>query len=149
MLEALERADSHSLRARGIALRYGDTAKETLGIDLDDKAIHEAMLLLSDVNYVSFKELPEGTSGSILTDVEVLGRGKQALGEWPRFEILITPSTLARLLDKLAEQPNLDEEQRGILRRAAEYLRTLPLTLTQAASVQAGIQLARIPFGLE
>jgi hypothetical protein len=146
VLQALDRADEHDLHERGLLLGYSG-AKETLNLDLDDPAVHEAMLLLSDLNYVAFNEKPEGSTGTHLQDVEVRGEGKQALGEWPRFELLLTPSTLGALLEMMAEQAE-SEEERSLFKEAADYVRSLPVPLIQSAGVAVSIQLARAAFGL-
>jgi hypothetical protein len=77
----------------------------------------------------------------------VTGEGQQARGEWPRFEMLMTPSTLAVLLEKMAERA-ASEEQRTILKRAADYVRTLPGPAVRAAGVAVAIHLFRGAVGL-
>jgi hypothetical protein len=49
--------------------------------------------------------------------------GKQALGDWPRFDLFVDPETLASILDRLADlAPNAEEAESrrsaaGLIRR--------------------------------
>jgi hypothetical protein len=52
--------DNATIRDAGLFLDAGDHGRQALGLDLDDRAIHEAMILLADASYVQFREQPEG-----------------------------------------------------------------------------------------
>lgn len=147
VLEALAATDNATVRDAGLYLGPGNNGQQALGVDVDDRGIHEAMLLMADANYVQFTEQLEGGGSAFLQDPRVTGEGQQALGEWPRFELLMTPSTLAVLLEKMAEQAD-SEEKRTILKRAAAYVRTLPATAVRSAGVAIGIHLLRGAGGL-
>ena len=60
----------------------------------------------------------------MITHFQVTGRGQQALGEWPLFDQIASPETLALLLERLAEEAPSDEEANN-LRKAATYARSL------------------------
>jgi hypothetical protein len=63
-----------------------------------------------DVGYVEHGEVsyyrPSGVS---FTGLRVTGRGPQVLGEWPRFEAMVSPATLAGLVERLADYTPGDE----------------------------------------
>jgi hypothetical protein len=146
VLEALGAADAHDLHERGLFLGYGNSARERLGVDLDDRAVHEALLLLRDENHVAFEEEPESTNSVYIQNLEVTGKGQEALGGWPRFNMLLTPSTLGALLDVMAEQAE-SEDERTLLRRAADYARSLPGPMLLQAGVTVSVQLVRVALG--
>lgn len=146
VLEALASTDNATVR-EALFLGPGDNAKQALGLDLDDRAIHEALLLLGDADYVEFTEGHEGGGTAFVQDIRVTGRGEQVRGEWPRFELLLTPSTLGVLLEKMAEQAD-SAEQRSILNRAADYVRTLPGPAVRAAGIAVGSHLVRGALGI-
>jgi hypothetical protein len=60
---------------------------------------------------------------------------------------VLTPSTLGVLLDKMAEQADSDE-QRTILKRAADYVRTLPGPAVRAAGIRVDSHLAHSALGI-
>ncbi|HEV7529183.1 MAG TPA: hypothetical protein VGO29_09835 [Solirubrobacteraceae bacterium] len=67
-------------------------------------AAHDTILQLSDAGYVEFKNLSyEIAGGAHISGLHITGRGLQVLGEWPRFEAIVSPLTLAALLEALAE----------------------------------------------
>ncbi len=62
--------------------------------------------------------------GAHLTRVAVSGAGYQALGEWPLFDEITSPETMALLLEHLADEAPTEEETAN-MRHAARYVRSL------------------------
>jgi hypothetical protein len=83
----------------------------------------------------------------LITHFQVTGRGQQALGEWPLFDQLASPDTLALLLERLAEEAPSDEEARN-LQRAASYARGLAGSALRSAAIAALAHVARAHIGL-
>jgi hypothetical protein len=85
--------------------------------------VYLAVETLRDAGYLASDEGQWSSGGGFtITRVQVTGRGKQALGLWPRFDALGSPGELASILDALAEAAPTDEEA-GNLRRAASAVR--------------------------
>lgn len=133
--------------ADGILMLGHGRGGEALGLEMDDAVIHRAILLLLDEDYIEAHAEYETGPGAILTGLRVTGRGQQALGEWPRFELLTTPSTLALMLEHLSEQAG-SEEDRSVLRRAAGYVRGLSKESVRGAIVRAGVIITRQQLGI-
>jgi len=102
-----------------------DHAAETLGLDLSNAEIHQALHTLADADYIT-----GDYKAGLFSHLRVTGRGKQALGEWPLFTE-VTPATLAALLDRLADEAPTDEEVDNA-RQAATYIRSLPTAAFKA-----------------
>jgi hypothetical protein len=75
----------------------------------------------------------EASGGVTFTNILVTGRGMQALGQWPLFEEITSPPTLAAFLERLAERAE-NPEDADILRRTADYVRSLSGAVLQAAA---------------
>ena len=146
VLRALATTDDENVRNGFLMLRLGRTG--TLELSLADQEIHEAVLVLADVGYVEGNEPSYDTGGgATFTRFRVTGRGQQALGQWPLFHDLISPETMAELLDRLAEEAPSDEESEN-LRRAANYIRKVSSGVVRAAGTAATSQLLRNALGL-
>jgi hypothetical protein len=147
VLQAIASAKSGRLADGYVGLGRG-RASAALGLDLDEAEIHRAILLLKDAGYIEcelkYEWGPEPSAR--VSGLQVTGRGQQAIGEWPRFELLTTPSTLALMLEQLAEQVPADDQRP--LRKAAAYVRSLSVETVRTAIVTAGITLARDAAGL-
>ncbi len=134
-------------------LRHGFLSIESYGseaipLELEPGALHDSTLRLGDAGYVEFADLAyEGGGGASFTGFRVTGRGQQAIGEWPLFDSVASPLTLALLLERLAEYVPTDEEATN-LRRAATYVRSLGAGTLKAAAITATSQLARLALGL-
>jgi hypothetical protein len=120
---------------------------ETLGLDLDGHQIHDAILTLLDMDYVEAQVQYESGPGASFTHLRVTGRGQQALGEWPLFDEIASPDTLALFLERLAEEAPTDEEESN-LRRAAVYIRNLGVPALRALAVGAIAHAARAALNL-
>jgi hypothetical protein len=118
-----------------------------LGLDLTFEEIYDAVLTLSDAGYVEGEVQHEGGRSALLTQFQITGRGYQALGEWPLFDELASPQTLALLLDRLAEEAPTREEASNF-RRAARYARGLTASTLRAALIAALAHVARAHVGL-
>jgi hypothetical protein len=110
-------------RGRGSGLR----------LDLDDEELFAGMLALRDAGFVAADIREEASAGVVFTNVLVTGRGMQALGEWPLFEQLASPPTLAALLDRLADQ-TADPDEAAALKGAANHVRSLGGEVLRAAA---------------
>jgi hypothetical protein len=91
------------------------------------------MLTLRDAGFVTADRREEASAGVVFTNVLVTGPGMQALGQWPLFEEITSPPTLAAFLDRLADQA-ADPEEAAALRGAASYVRSLSGELLRAAA---------------
>ena len=145
VLQALAKSTDEDLREGFLSL--GGTGGKRLGLDdLADDEIHDAILTLGDAGYVEARVEYHTGGGAIFTHLRLTGRGLQALGEWPLFDEISSPETLAMLLEHLAEEAPSDEEEAN-LRRAARYARSVSASTLKAAAVGATSQLARIALG--
>jgi hypothetical protein len=142
VLRALAASDDNNL-AHGF-LNVEDRA---LGLDLSAGEIHDAVFTLGDVGYVEGEPGYSSGPSAMFTHLSVTGRGQQALGEWPLFDEISSPETLALLLERLAEQAP-SEEEADSLRRAATYARGVGAATLRAAAVSALTQLAKTGLGL-
>ncbi len=146
VLRALATSDDENLRNGYLHLSTLSDS-EPLGLDLTAGEFHDAILTLGDAGYVEASRGYEGGPGVLFTHLRVTGRGQQALGEWPLFDEIASPETLALLLERLAEEAPSDEEA-GNLRRAAKYTRSVGTASLRAVVVSALSQLARAGMGL-
>ena len=146
VLRALADSRDESVRAGHLDLN-ASRERGTLGLDLSDSEIHDALLTLGEADYVNFQLHPESGFGALFTHLQVTEAGYQALGEWPFFTE-VTPATLAELLERFAaEAPS--EEEAANARHAADYVRRLSGDAFKAAvrtmiaeSIKAGVRLA-------
>jgi hypothetical protein len=143
VLRALATTDDDQLRHGALDLSSGEEANP-LDLDLPAAEIHDAVLALCDADYVDAVVAYEGGGGvgGMFTHLAVTGRGQQALGEWPLFDEIASPATLALFLERLAEEAPTDEEASN-LRRAAAYVRQLGIPTLRAAVVGSLVALAR------
>jgi hypothetical protein len=146
ILKALETpADPQLAQSKILSLGHGGA--QALGVDLADDAVYDTILQLGDAEYVSWDELSRsGGRGAHFLGLRVTGRGLQVLGQWPRFELLISPLTFAALLDALADYAPDDEAKS--MRRAADIVRSIAATAFKSLILGAGGQLARNALGL-
>jgi hypothetical protein len=99
------------------------TAPHGMLPSLTDAQVHRAVETLRDAAYVDSDEGMWSTGGGVSwARFQVTGRGKQALGLWPRFDALGDPQELAAILDALAENAPT-QEQASYLKRAAGAVR--------------------------
>lgn len=118
-----------------------------LGLDLTIEEIYDAVLTLSDAGYVEGQLQHEGGRSVLLSRFQITGRGYQALGEWPLFDELASPQTLALLLERLADEAPTREEASNF-RRAARYVGGLTASTLRSAAIGALAHVARVHFGL-
>jgi hypothetical protein len=146
LLQVLANPSDDRVRGGFLSLGRG-RAEKNLGIELSDDATHDTILQLADAGYVEFKDITyESPYGAHFSGLHVTGRGMQVLGEWPRFEALVSPLTFAALLETLAEFATPDEA--GQMRRAAAVVRRLGGTALRSLAMGAGGQLLRNAIGL-
>lgn len=86
--------------------------------------------------------------GAHFTQLAMTGGGYQALGEWPLFDEITSPETLARLLEHLAEEAPTEEETQN-MRRAAGYVRSVGGDAFRRFVVGAMAALIRAQVGLD
>lgn len=146
VLRALTTSDDTYVREGHLTIGHG-RGKEALGLDLTDGEIYDSILTLGDAGYVDFRVQLETGPGAHFTSLTVEGRGQQALGEWPLFDTIASPETLALLLERLAEEAPTDEEADN-MRRAATYVRKLGGPALQAFVTGAMATLARGMMGI-
>jgi hypothetical protein len=145
VLEALATSDDENVRQGFLLLSSSEGT--SLGLNLTVEEIYDAILTLGDVNYVEGEIQREGGSSVVITHFQVTGRGQQALGEWPLFDQIASPETLALLLERLAEEAPSDEEAKN-LRRAARYAGSLAASSLRSVAIAALAHLARAGIGL-
>lgn len=143
VLRALEDPQDYHLKDGVLFVGLGERGVETLGVDMEEGELFETLFQLRDLGYVEFGEPTYETGpGAAFMDLRITGRGLQVLGEWPRFEAMISPATLAEIVDRLAEFAP-DEEQKQGFQRVAAYLRSKGAGGLKATAIAAGAQLAR------
>jgi hypothetical protein len=148
-----ERRDLPVLKALATSndenLRHGflSVADNALGLDLTAGELHDAIFALNDVQFVEGEVGYESGPSAHFTHLTVTGRGQQALGEWPLFDELTSPETLALFLERLADEASTDEEADS-MRRAARYARSLGAGTLRAAIIGVLAQLAKAAMGL-
>jgi hypothetical protein len=143
VLRALATSEDENVR-QGV-LNLGD--EQPLPLEMSTAEVYDAVLTLRNAGYIEGDVQHEGPSGALVTNFQVTGRGQQALGEWPWFDELASPATLALLLERLAEEASSPEEI-GSLRRAAAYARGLTGATLRAAAIASLAHVARVGLGL-
>ncbi len=119
VLRALEASSDDRVRDGFLSIGRG-RAEKNLGVELSDDAAHDTILQLDDAGYVEFKNVSyESGGGAHFSGLHITGRGLQVLGQWPRFEAIISPLTFAALLDAPAEFAPADEATE--MKRAANF----------------------------
>jgi hypothetical protein len=112
-----------------------------------DDTIHDTILQLGDLGYVEYNDMSYTTRGSAtFVGLRVTGRDLQVLGEWPRFEALVSPATLAAVVDQLADYAAPEEASR--MKRAAGAIRRVGAAGLRSAAIGIGSQLLRGALGL-
>ncbi len=119
-----------------------------LGLALPAGVIQETILQIAEAGYVECDVTHEigGGHGMIFAGPRVTGRGLQILGEWPRFEVMISPATLATLVETLAEYATPDDAEQ--MHHAAAVIRRIATTGLRSVVFGAGGQLLRHALGL-
>jgi hypothetical protein len=146
VLQALQSPTDPSVRDGFLSLGRG-RAEKNLAVALSDDSVHDTILQLADAGYVAFKDITyEGGGGAHISGLHVTGRGLQVLGQWPRFEVLVSPPTLAALLETLADYAPQDEAED--MRRAASFVRRVGASTLKSLAFGAGSQLLRGALGL-
>ncbi len=146
VLQALATSEDDYVRQGYVMLGAG-RGSNSLGLELNDGEIHDSILALQDAGYVDFNRQYESGPGAHFTNFAITGRGQQALGEWPLFDTIASPETMALMLERLAEEAPSDEEAEN-LRRAARYVRTLSGPALRAFATGAIATLARGMIGI-
>lgn len=145
VLQALRNRDAPYGAAGVVMLGHGHD--NDLGLDLSGREIEGTIWQLGDTGYVEYGEVHHiGGGGTMFSDLRVTGRGLQVLGEWPRFEAMISPATLAALVDRLAEYATPEEADQ--MHRAAGAIRRVATTGLRSVAFGAGGQLLRHALGL-
>lgn len=143
VLSALASATDRELQAGYLDISL---ARETLGLGLTSSEIRDSILTLGGAGYVEYDVAYETGNGGLFTKLRVTGRGQQALGEWPFFTEM-TPTTLAELLDRFAEEAATDEEAEHV-RSAADYIRSLPAATIKAVMRTVVVEGTKATLGL-
>jgi hypothetical protein len=146
ILKALETPlDPQFAHSKILSLGHGGA--HALGLELSDEAVFDTILQLGDADYVSWDELDlSGGRSAHFLGLRLTGRGLQVLGQWPRFELLVSPLTFAALLDALADYA--PEDDANSIRGAADIVRSVAATAFRSLIFGAGGQLARNAVGL-
>jgi hypothetical protein len=143
VLLALATSEDENVRQGFLNLSDG----HPLELDMGSAEIYAAVLALHDAGYIEGEIQHQGSHGALVTHFQVTGRGQQALGQWPLFDELASPATLALLLERLAEEASSIEEA-GSLRRAATYVGGLTASTLRGAATAALAHVVRVHLGL-
>jgi len=144
VLRALRSSPDRYVREGILLLGYGRGA--ALGVGLSDDAIYDTVLQLRDIGYVEYDKVEHShPGGATFTGFAVTGRGLQVLGEWPRFEALVSPVTLAALIERLAEFA--PPEEVPTMKRAASAVRRIGSAGLRSAAIGIGAQVLRHALG--
>ena len=96
--------------------------------------LHDTVLQLGDLRYLQSDDVKyEGGGDATFLGLRVTGRGLQVLGQWRRFEALVSPGTLAAVVEQLAEYAG-PEESLSTGKAAALIRRIGPAGLKRAAT---------------
>ncbi len=121
--------------------------QRTLGLSLPDGGVFDTILQLRDAGYVEYEETSFFHPGGVhVIGLKVSGRGMQVLGEWPHFELLISPITFAALLEALSDYAPAEEA--AAIKRSAVVVKGMSAAALKAVLMGAGSQLARHALGL-
>jgi hypothetical protein len=144
ILAAIRDTDNQTIR-NGIFYFHRRDA-DPLGLGLTGVDVHQTLLQLRDARYVSFDVEYAMPDGIAMTHFELTGRGMQVLGEWPRFELLTSPTTLATIIESLAGYASPQEAPQ--MRKAAKTIRGVGASALRAFVTGAGAAAARHALGL-
>jgi hypothetical protein len=143
VLRALEDPQDRNLGDGFLPVGRGAGGR-TLRLDMDEGVLVATLFQLHDLQYVKFGDYQHNLG---FTGLRITGRGLQVLGQWPRFEAMVSPATLAEAVDRLAELA-ADNEQRTLFRRVADYLRAKSVGTVRTTAIAVGAQIARNAVGL-
>jgi hypothetical protein len=148
VLRALAEPQDHHLKDGVLFVGPAERGRETLGVDIEEGELFEVLFQLRDLGYVEFSDpMYESGPGAAFSDLRITGRGLQVLGEWPRFEAMVSPATIAEVVERLAEFAP-DDDQRSRLQRVAGYLRSKSKGTVKATAITLGAQSVRAVLGL-
>lgn len=146
VLEAFARSDDPNLCAGFLSLGAG-RGRATIGIDFCDAEMHQALLVLGDAGYVEWADLTYETGpGAVFSGLRITGRGQQVRGQWPFFDVMTSPQTLAMTFEALADL--VTEEERSALLRARDKVLTLSVATVKTAAIAGGSQITRNALGI-
>jgi hypothetical protein len=92
VLTALATSKDYHLQDGIFMVGTGNPGVETLGHEIEEGELFDALFQLRDLDYVTFNEPSyESSPGAIFSELRVTGRGLQVLGQWPRFEAMVSP----------------------------------------------------------
>ncbi len=115
---------------------------------LTEAEFFRSVLTLGDAGYLGWSKAKGESGGSwYFPHFQVTGAGKQQLGLWPHFEALGSPTALAALLERMADEA-ATEEERSNLRRAGEAVKRTAPELVRSAFVGVASGIARSFVGL-
>jgi hypothetical protein len=121
-------------------LAHGDTPFEGIPL-LTQSQVYLAVETLRDAGYVASNRGEWSSGGGYtITQVQVTGKGKQALGLWPSFDALGSPDELAAILESLADNAATEEEASN-LKTAARTVRSAAPAVVRALA-EAGFSAA-------
>jgi hypothetical protein len=146
LLRTLAAGEDEQIRAGYLHIGHSNVG-ERLGLELDDYAIHDGLACLGDAGYIDASVQYSSGPGATFTGLRVTGAGQQALGQWPLFDEVASPETLALFLERQAKEAPTEEEAEN-MRRAARYIRTLGALALRSALTGALSQAARIALGI-
>jgi hypothetical protein len=147
VLQALADCQDKTVRDGYLGLGHGGGAR-TLGLDVEDGELHDALLALTDVGYIQIDDIQYegGGSGSVL-GARVTGRGMQALGRWPSLQAAMSPVTLVAVPERLRDYAP-DETARARLDVAVESARGVGTKAVQEAVASFAAEALKQKLGL-
>lgn len=135
----LRRLDENPPRANILSTNQHSDQPDNRVPQLTQAKFHGAVLTLHDAGYVSSDGgNAEGGGGVHFCRFLVTGTGKQALGLWPRFDALGSPSELAAILEALADSAPTEEKASNLNRAARAVRRAAPGVIRGLAEAGLG-----------
>lgn len=136
------------MRIWGVSgLAHGDAPFEGIPA-LTQAQVYLAIETLRDAGYLAASPGDWSSGGGYtMTQIQVTGQGKQALGLWPHFDALGSPAPLAAILEGLADNAPTDEEASN-LKKAANAVRTAAPTVLRSLTEAALSAAARHALGI-
>jgi hypothetical protein len=148
VLRALSESDDRNISDGFLFLGYGRHGAPDLGVDIEDGELHDAVLALADVGYVSVRDLEyDSGGGATFMGLRVTGAGMQALGQWPRLQVAMSPVTLLAVLERLQEYAP-DAAARADLEKAKDSAKGAAGSALKEAVASFTAQAIKAKFGL-
>jgi hypothetical protein len=148
VLNAIAVTEDRNLRNGILHVGRGERGAATLGLEISDGEVHDSLLALADVGYVSINDIQYASGGNAsFLGIRVTGRGMQALGQWPSLRAAMTPMTLSAVLDRLQDYAP-DQKTREELVTASDTVKSAGSTAVREAVTAFAAEAVKAKLGL-